>query len=123
MHAVVNGTRYTLKTLSELEKVKSANNPPAKTKAQVIDPTASTNDERSSNNDHQKSQHTTASDEYIQLLEEKNKTVYLPPRPRGFPSMNGRGRGVMLRYTHSHKRRFQPHPDFYPSNTHGTYYG
>ena len=74
MHAVVNGTRYTLKTLSELEKVKSANNPPAKTNAQVINPTAiitvpSTNDERSSNNDHQKSQHTTASDEYIQLLD------------------------------------------------------
>ena len=96
VHAIVDGNRYTLKTLRDLEKVKSTtmnqavtNTDPELTTTNVLP----TNDDPPLNHANKQTQHKHANSEYLRLLNEKNQAVLaFPPRPRGYPSNNGRGR-------------------------------
>ena len=133
----MDGRRFTVKSPSELEKVKdvatsNSKKQPVTTctdpKSTVV-PSANISEERSSNLNNIQNQHSSKHNdtEYIHLLNEKNKAVSVPPCPRGYPSNYGRGRGGKSRRPYNvYNRRFRSHPDFYTSNSYGygnTYYG
>ena len=125
VHAIVNGTRHTLRTLTDLEKVKPVSDQPAvldNFNPNPVTAAVPSSEDRSTNSTKQ-TQHTD-SVEYIRLLDEKNKTAPVSTHPRGYATRNGRGRGGNRRPSQFRKKRFHPHPDFYTSNSYGTtYYG